>query len=268
MNPEIGSEVYVKHFNKKLKIENVFVVGNEDEKYVYQIGYGKDTYILKGFRIHLEHVDPEDKKSLELFVQNLEQISEIFQEYHLARAASLISPHIASPLSLDFVVDMTKDRASLSHLHIQIIFEYGGVALNELQLTTIEQIYNLMRQSANALFLLHSLEITHFDIKPANMVYDARKDLLKIVDMGSAFGGFNQKRLGATTTVNLEGKVRSATLEFAPPEVLLMEKGSTEELNLELSLAAVDTYCWAMSFFAILANRSTNQDWKRITRGS
>jgi len=255
MDNKIGNEVYVKQFGKNLKIEDVFMVGDEGGRYVYQISYQETTYILKGFKIQVEHLDPEDKRSAKTFEQNLMQIGEVFQEYYFARATSLINPHVAKPLSLDLTVELTKDPTSFSYLHVQIIFEYGGVALDKLQLTTIEQIYNLMRQSANALLFLHNLEIAHFDIKPASMVYDAKKDLLKVVDMGSAFGSSNRKRLGATT-VNLEGKIRSATPEFAPPEVLFMEKGLTKELSLSLSLPAIDVYCWAMSFFAILTKRT------------
>jgi len=254
MDIKIGDEVYVKHFNENLKIENVFVVGNEEERYVYQIKYQKDTYILKGFRIQVEHINPENEKSAKFFEKSLEQISEVLQEYHFARTASLINPHIAKPLYLDFMVDVAKNKTLFSYLHIQIIFEHDGISLDRVQPTTIEEIYNLMRQSANGLFLLHNLEIAHFDIKPANMVYDRKKDLLKIVDMGSAFGGSNRKRFGATT-MNLEGKVRFATSEYAPPEVLFMERGLTKELNLKLYLGRIDVYCWAMSFFAILTNK-------------
>ena len=52
-----------------------------------------------------------------------------------------------------------------------------------------------MRQSANALFLFHNLNIAHFDIKPGNIMYDESKGLLKIIDMGNAFGRINQKQL-------------------------------------------------------------------------
>jgi len=256
MNTKIENEVYVKHFGKNLKIENDFIPGNEESRYVYHISYKENTYILKGFRIPIEQFNPEDERSADFFVKSLEQISEILQEYHFARAASLISPHIASPLYLDLMVDMAKDKTSFSYMHIQIIFEYGGVALSKLQPTTIKQTYNLMRQSANALLLLHNLEIAHLDIKPDNMVYDTKKDLLKIVDMGSAFGGSNRRRVGATTK-ELEKKVTSTTQEFAPPEVLFMEKGSTKQLELKFYLTAIDVYCWAMSFFAILNNKSS-----------
>jgi len=256
MGNKIGNEVYVKHFNKTMKIEDVFMVGDEGRRYVYQISYQKTTYILKGFKIQVEHFDPRNRESAQIFEQNLMKMSEILQEYHFARAASLINPHVAKPLSLDLSLELAKNRSSFSYLHIQIIFEHGGVALNNLQPTTIEQTYNLMRQSANALFLLHSIGIAHFNIKSATMVYDAKKDLLKIINMGSAFGCSSREKLAATT-VNLEGKIRSATLEFAPPEVLFMGRGLTRELNTELSLPAIDVYYWAMSFFALLTNRST-----------
>ena len=133
MDKKIGNEVYIKHFEKKLKIENVFVVGGEGARYVYQISHEGTTYILKGFKIQVEHVDPEDEKSAEAFEQNLMEMSEVFQEYYFAKAASLINPHVAKPLSLDLIVELAKDRISYSYLHVQMIFEYGGVALDKLE---------------------------------------------------------------------------------------------------------------------------------------
>ena len=247
------NNVYVQHFDKELKIEEKFTVGNEEEKYVYRIIYQDITYILKGFRIQLEQLNPDNKETAESFKESLVQISEVFQEFHFSRAACLLNPHIAKPLFLDFTVDLPEDKISCCYMHFQIIFEYAGTALNELKPTGVELTYNLMRQSANALFLLHNLGIVHFDIKPANMVYDERKDLLKIIDMGSAFGRSNQKPLD--TTVNLGEKVRSFTREFAPPEILLMENSVVNNTNLPLSLASIDVYSWAMSFFALITNR-------------
>jgi len=261
MGNKIGSDVYVKHFKKKLKVENLFVVGDEKERYVYQVSYQGTRYILKGFKIRVEHFDLENRRSVEIFEQNLMKMSEIFQEYYFARAASLINPHIAKPLSLDLEVELAKDPGSFYYLHVQMIFEYGGAALNKLQSITIDQGYNLMRQSANALLLFHNLEIAHFDIKPANMVYDAEKDLLKILNMGSAFGGSNRKKPGAITKVSLKGKVTAFTPEFAPPEVLVMENTLIKKSNMKSFLPEIDVYCWAMSFFAIFTNR-TNTNLK------
>ena len=135
------------------------------EKYVYQMSYKGDIYISKRFKIHLEHPNPKDKTSLI-------QISEVFQEYYFARVASSLNPHIAAPLFMDFTVDLAEDKMSYSYIHIEIIFEHGGTSLSSMQSTTLELTYNLIRQSANALFQLDN----------------RRKDLLKITGMGSIFG--------------------------------------------------------------------------------
>jgi len=249
---KLRSEVDVKYFGERVKIEKE--LGNSEGRYVYQVSHKGVPYILKGFRIQLEHLNPEDKTSVVFFKASLMQISEVFQEYYFGKAAEPFNPHIAAPLALDFMIDVARNKASSSFMWIEIIFEYGGEALNTLKSITLELTYNLMRQSANALSMLHNLGIAHFDIKPGNMVYDAGKDLLKIIDMGSAFGSFNKKKLAATT-VKIEGKVRSGTLEFAPPEVLLMGESIADNPNLGLSLASIDVYCWAMSFFAIVTER-------------
>ena len=258
MDKKIRSKVDLKYFGEEVKIEKEFNVGDKEGRYVYQVSCKENIYILKGFKIHLEHLNSGNKKSKELFMKSLIQISEVFQEYYFSRAASLFNPHIAAPLFMDFTIDLAENESSYSYMCIEIIFEHGGTSLSNMQPTTLELTYNLMRQSANALFLLHNLNIVHFDIKPANMVYDKRKDLLKIIDMGSAFGQTNKKNLTDTTTT-LEKKIRSGTLGFAPPEVVSMAKESVVDPELKLSLAAVDIYCWGMSFFALLTNRKNNE---------
>ena len=128
-----------------------------------------NIYILKGFKIHLEHLSPEGKKSADLFMTSLIQISEVFQKYYFARVVSPFNPHIAAPLFMDFTIDLAKDEASYSFMHIKIIFEHEETSLSSIQPTILELTYNLMRQSANAFLLLHNLNIAHFDIKPANI---------------------------------------------------------------------------------------------------
>ena len=94
----------------------------------------------------------------------------MFQEYYFARAASSFNPHIVAPLSMDFTIDLAEDKMPYFYMYIEIIFEYGGTSLNSMQPATLGLTYNLMRQSANALFLLYNLNIAHLDTKPANMI--------------------------------------------------------------------------------------------------
>jgi len=261
MEQKVRTEVDVKHFGGPVVIEKEFEVGSPDERYVYQVNYQNRSYILKGFKIELEHLDPENDSSAEFFKASLIQISEVFQEYYFSLTTSPFNPHIAAPLAIDYKIEVAKKKGSDSYMYIEIIFEYAGISLSNIKPLTIELTYNLMRQSANALFLLHNLGIAHFDIKPDNLVYDSKKDLLKIIDMGSAFGRGNKSKLAATTK-KLNEKVREATLEFAPPEVLSIENPLASNRKLGLSLPAIDVYYWGMSFFAVLTDRK-NADLKK-----
>jgi len=146
MDRKIRSEVDLKYFGERVKIEEEFKVGNEEERYVYQVSCKGNTYILKGFRINVEHLSPGDKKSADLFMTSLIRINEIFQEYYFARGASPFNPHIAAPLFMDFIIDLAKNEASYSHIYIEIIFEHGGTSLRSMQPTTLELTYNLMKQ--------------------------------------------------------------------------------------------------------------------------
>ena len=258
MDRKIRTNVDLKYFGERLKIEKELNIPNDNKRYVYQVSCKGNIYILKGFKIYLEHLSPGNKTSEHLFMTSLIQISEVFQEYYFAVATSSFNPHITTPLFMDFAIDLAKYGMSHSYMYIEIIFEYEGTSLTSIQPTTLELTYNLMRQSANALFLLHNLNMAHFDIKPANMVYDRKKDLLKIIDMGNVFARANQKKIEGTTVV-LEEKIRSATLGFAPPEIVSMAKDLIVNPKLKLTSTAIDVYSWAMSFLALLADRKDSE---------
>ena len=159
----IRSNVDLKYFYEKVKIEKEFNIENEEEKYIYQVNCKDNTYTLKAFKIHLENLNPKSKTTLI-------QISQVFQEYCFAKTAGSFNPHIAAPLSMGFTIDLTEDEMSYSYMYIEIIFEHEGTSLSNMQATTLELTYNLMKQSVNALFLLHNLNIVHFDTKPANII--------------------------------------------------------------------------------------------------
>ena len=72
------NEAYIKHFAKKLKVDDVFILGNKEARYLYQITYQGTTYTLKPFKIRVEF-DPKSKESLEVFEQNLMQMNEYFR---------------------------------------------------------------------------------------------------------------------------------------------------------------------------------------------
>jgi len=251
---KIRTNVDLKCFNQKVKIEGEMSVDDSGEKYIYKVSHKGVFYVLKGYKIQIEHLVPGNKRSANSFKNSIILISEVFQEYFFARIASLFNAHFAKPLLLDHTIELAENGFSGSYMYIEVIFEYAGTRLDKLASVTLNDTYNLMRQSANALTFLHEIGITHFDIKPANMAYDKESDMLKIIDMESAFGAVTKKKITGTIRI-LDGEIRSITPEYSPPEVLTKVEGK-EISDLKMSLDAIDVYCWAMSFYSILLKKT------------
>lgn len=180
-------------------------------------------------------------------------VAEVYQEYFFAKIACSFNIHFVKPLMIDCDIELGVDKSSL---FFEIIFEYGGTSLGAMKPASVDEVYNLMRQSANALSLLHNIGITHFDIKPDNMVYNKDNDLLKIIDMGSSFGA-NTVSGVYRQTVKLLDKMRSYTPEFAPPEALKLEDGKGD--NSEFIIGSMDVYSWGMCFYSLLFNKKYDE---------
>jgi len=256
-NLKLQTEVDIKCFGGKVTVEKNIGGTDSAKRYVYKITHKGQSYILKGFKIHLEHLNPGNEKSVDMFKEGIEEIGQVYQEYCFARAACVFNAHFVKPLFLDYTIKVASTRSSYTYMYIEIIFEDGGVSLNKLESVSIDDIYKLMRQSADALVLLHDIGIAHFDIKPENMVYEKKGDILKVIDMGSAFGSATRSKITGTT-VTFDGKIRSGTLEFAPPEVLRMVKRLERVPGIEITIGSVDVYCWAMCFYSIIKRRSAD----------
>jgi len=260
---KIRTEVDLKYFKKRVKIEKNMSVSDSDEKYVYKISHKGVFYVLKGYQIYVEHLVAGNKESADLFKDSIRAISEVFQEYYFSRIASLFNPHFAKPLFLDYTIQPGEKK--FSSFYIEIIFEYAGTGLDKLESVTFNDAYNFMRQSANALTLLHDIGMVHFDIKPANMVYDEKSDILKIIDMESAFGAVTRKKATATTR-RFDDKMRSTTFEYSPPEVLRKLENKEETPDLKISLDTIDAYCWGMCFCSMLLKKTAG-DLRRENKG-
>jgi len=235
--------------NKKTVIKEEIKTGKQ---YVYEITNEGKHYILKGFKIDVVNLEPKNPSSIKRYLEMVETIKEICQEYEFARFACTFTDHFAKPLILDYELVIPENNFSYSFLYIEIVFEYGGVSLEKLKGADVNLVYNLMRQSANAFSLLHSTGIAHLDIKPGNMVYDNKEDLLKVIDMGSSFG-YDTIRKTYSSTINIDNKIRSYTPIYSPPEVL--QSAGTSLQNPNFILGSIDTYSWAMSFYSILFNK-------------
>ena len=131
------------------------------------------------------------------------------------------------------------------------LFEYGGNTLLELMnSSTTKDIKQWILQSVNAYSYMQARRISHFDIKPENMVY--KNGILKVIDLGSTIEFTHKssvyKPLGISTN-NIHG----VTYSYCPPEV----QQQHEESNWIAD--KIDSYCWGMSFFQLLTIKTTRE---------
>ena len=191
-------------------------------------------------------------RSKDGFLSSLMQIQEVYQEYFFTKMASIFSPNFVKPLEISYGIQLAKNERTYTRLFIEALFEFGGESLTNLTNLDITTIYNLMRQSADAICVLHSTGVIHLDIKPSNMVFS--NNILKIIDMGSLYESVTKNAVYQQTT-KLSGKIRELTEIYSPPEILKHELGLSE-IQRKFEMGKIDVYSWAMCFFKIICSRS------------
>ena len=251
-----------KYFSKEKP--SITILSFSEEKYIYKISYESFYYILKGYKNLLCPIS--DSNAKEIYIELVRKLGLIYQEYYLSKVDSSFSPHYIKALKISSSFEPAEDSEEDGAIYTEILFEYGGKGLDTFRkksTTGIKHIYNWMRQSANALAILHAAGISHLDIKPSNMVYDDKKDILKIIDMGSSTTYTSRTQMFSSTK-SLTKKVRELTVFYSPPEILQAVNNKTLintplQNPIEFVIGNIDVYCWAMCFYALLLKKNDKE---------
>ena len=60
MKKKIRTKVDINYFKEQAIIKEQLKVGDPNSRYIYRIEHRNKIYILKGLKIRIEHLDPED----------------------------------------------------------------------------------------------------------------------------------------------------------------------------------------------------------------
>lgn len=221
-------------------LKEVIKVGDQ---YVFQLANKEKTCILKGYKIRVESLEPSKGDSKEKFMGMIASVVAVQQEYSFAKVACAFSDHFAKPLIIDYNVVPAKNCSSDSYLFIEAIFEYGGKPLDKLETDGVEDMYNLMRQSANAISMLHEMGVAHLNISPTKMLYSREDNTLKLAGLRSSL----ECSANGLTSLPKE----KVTMGYAAPEVAL-----GKDKGLAATPGSADVYAWAMSFYSLLLGKS------------
>jgi len=198
---------------------------------VYKVINKSDQYILK-------IIDTEAG-------ENDNELDQIKHEFNISEDLGNQHPNIAKGIK------MKTQKISEEVTRCEILMEYAGDSLAKL-ITSAKphEIVMWIIQSLSAMRYAEEMRISHFDIKPANIVY--QNGVIKIIDFGCAVG-FSRKADTAKPLDSIKSKeVIGATPCYAPPE-LFQSKNDGSFSNLIGS--KFDVYCWGMTFYQILAKK-------------
>lgn len=158
------------------------------------------------------------------------KLGEVHKEYNFYRVGSMLSEHVVRPLKMEYALKGS------SELCVEILLEHPGEQVSQLNETDVDNCFELMRQSAHAMSLGHSLEEACLNVRLDSTFVSRETGTLKV----------------------LKGYARSAAYTM-PPEVL------KEEVPYESSTAA-EVYVWAMSFYSMMLGK-TEEELKREVNG-
>ena len=194
---------------------------------VYKIRWNEEEYVLK-------IISKE-----EYFRENIIQ-----EEFERAKTLGNEHPHFCKGIDI-------QRKKKVGSTQVEVLFEYGGeTLLNLMETATKKDMKIWILQSLIAFTYMEARRISHFDIKPNNMVY--KNGILKIIDLGTTL----QFTYRDEVSKPLGGKARNLkglTEHYCPPEVL---DNSYKGLWVP---GKIDSYCWGMSFYQLLTKKSDDQ---------
>eukprot|EP00826_Nyctotherus_ovalis_P020671 TRINITY_DN16515_c0_g1_i2.p1 TRINITY_DN16515_c0_g1~~TRINITY_DN16515_c0_g1_i2.p1 ORF type:complete len:181 (-),score=22.62 TRINITY_DN16515_c0_g1_i2:24-491(-) len=143
IQPRLHTTIDIKYFNERIEIDKDCTPENARSQYTYRLIHNGSHYFLRGFKLPLTFSDTN------------KQCITLYEAYYLMKSLSQFTPHIAKPLLLNSSNDYKSAR-----LYIEVLFKVAKVDLEELKFTYVTQFYEIIRQSANVIALLH-LSLIH-----------------------------------------------------------------------------------------------------------
>jgi len=202
----------------------------------YEVIYtNENKHNLKVVKVKLKNNVKFILKHLKIKPIGKSQIDNLFKEYRIGNILGKLINGIV--MSKDIKKKETKD-----YMVIEILIEYGGSSLNEVKLKKGDTM-NIACQLLSILTLMEELGLSHLDIKPLNIVWDERKNQVKLIDFGAALMFF-KKDNGVPQEVDSK-KILEQTRQYAAPEI--------REKEQKVIPQKLDVYSFGITFLKLLA---------------
>jgi len=183
----------------------------------YKLLYQRDSILkeLRIWKVTLKNDKEYVLKSIRVKKDSRSLIQSIINEYHIGRTLGALSPNVIKTL------DFQQETLDNEEVVIEILMEYGGVALTSLKnrlnhITVLRMIYELL----NLFELMEKLGVAHFDIKPQNIVWDQKSKKVKLIDFGTSITFYNNPDEVKEPMIKNYSKIIGFTRFYAPFELI------------------------------------------------
>ncbi|MFB0981668.1 MAG: bifunctional protein-serine/threonine kinase/phosphatase [Alteromonadaceae bacterium] len=138
-------------------------------------------------------------------------------------AKRLNNPHVAKAI-------LSKRKRNFLYLVTEFI---EGISLSQWMIDNpkpkLEQVRDIIEQTAKGLQAFHRQEMIHQDLRPANIMIDSN-NIVKIIDFGSTF---------IAGVTNADEEIMRGTMRYSAPEYFLGQRGSQQS---DIYSLAIITY--------------------------
>ena len=236
------------------------------EKYFKQataqiVGRGNFGVVRKMFNIitHKHYAVKEiniGKLSLQEKILTFSEIKLLMTLSHPTCAEYVICTHGYYTNTGKKLEDLKSEDDILQIRKVYIVMELLSESLLAVKGADIDLLEKLFIQTVHALDYIHKLGILHRDIKPENILYDPKKQVIKLADFGLAcqVDNHSDERRGVQSELERASKCAgefAGTYYYVDPRLVVANRPA-KKVSGGISDAGLDIYSLAATFYFLL----------------
>jgi len=191
-------------------------------------------------------------KCIEISMASKSVLEKLSREFYIGRTLGALSTHIVKTIDIRQI-----NKENGNEMIAEMLMEYGGKNLDKAKefINSNDLLIKMMLQLIEVLELMEQVGVAHFDLKPMNIVWDKRREVLKIIDFGTSMSFYSNPNVVENPIGEFYGRIVGFTEIFAPPE--LLHRNPTVEIRQKIVPSKVDVFSFGMTFLYLLISINT-----------
>jgi len=181
------------------------------------------------------------------FDREQKKMDTLNREFYIGKTFSGFSENVVKTFDVQQYKDFENKK-----IRVEILMEYGGPSLEAQKLNT-QEILLIISQFIRVCEIMEKVGIAHFDLKPANMVFDPHTQILKIIDFGTSISFYETPEIIRKNIGDYYSRVTGFTEVFAPPEVFV--SGKVADIIKSVIPMKFDVFCFGTTCLYLILSQ-------------